>query len=182
MKRRMAGAEIALTLIVSAGAVFAAESASFKMEGVLNAGGRPDDGVTVTSAGFHVTIDSLGDGIVPRPLSSASYRIDSGFAGAFPPPGEVLGLRFVDLDSIEWDAERSVGVYHLYRGAITDLDALGFGSCTQPDLTGTTTTDEDVPVSGQGFFYLVTAENRLGEHGTKGTQGDMTERLGEVCP
>jgi len=45
-----------------------------------------------------------------------------------------------------------------------------------------TDTDSDpLPVSG-GFFYLVTAENRLAEEGTKGFTAEGAERLGTVCP
>ena len=36
--------------------------------------------------------------------------------------------------------------------------------------------------TGEGYFYLVTAENRLDEEGTKGFSHDGPEREGTVCP
>ena len=182
MNRWKTETRVALVLLLAAGAVLAAESASYRIEGVLNAGGRPDDGAVATSAGYQATLDSLGDGIIPRSLASASFRIDSGLVAAFPPPGEVTGLRFADDQTLEWDPERSVGSYQLDRGALSDLAALGSGACEQPDLTQTTTTDSTQPATGEGLFYLVTAANRLGEQGTRGSQSNLMERVGATCP
>jgi hypothetical protein len=77
---------------------------------------------------------------------------------------------------LTWPAERSAGVYNLYRDDTSD----GFGSCEEQDIAGTTTTDTATPTAA--FFYLVTVQNRLAEEGTKGFQSNATERLGAVCP
>ena len=47
-----------------------------------------------------------------------------------------------------------------------------YGNCEQQEITGETTTDTDTPPGGDGYFYLVTAENRVDEEGTKGTDGE----------
>jgi len=49
-------------------------------------------------------------------------------------------------------------------------------------LPANSTTDGGPVSVGDGFFYLVTVVNRLGEEGGKGFRSDGTERLGTVCP
>ena len=73
-------------------------------------------------------------------------------------------------------ADTSTGVYNLYRDPLSSLSGLGFGACQQLDLPTETATDVDVPSAGVGFFYLVTAENRLAEEGTKGFRSNGIER------
>ena len=68
------------------------------------------------------------------------------------------------------------------RDLISNIPGLGFGACAQQDLTSPTTDDTDAVPSGDAYFYLVTAENRLAENGTKGFQSDTTEREGTLCP
>ena len=161
----------------------AQSSASYDLEEyVLNAGGSPSAAADPSSASFHITLSSIGETLAAAPAGSASFALDSSFTSAYPPPGEATGLRFENSHTLRWDPERSVGSYTLYRGGIGDLSGLGYGSCLQPDLPAATTTDADAVPSGDGFFYLVTASNRLDEAGTKGFQGDGTERAGAVCP
>ena len=172
-----------LLILLSTPLLFAQQSASFRLdEHVVNLGGRPDDGVTASSASFRMSLDSLGEAAVRMGLSSSSFRMDGSFGSAYPPPGEVLGLRFSDTTTLVWDPEKSVGVYDVYRDALAALSGGGYGTCWQQDLVGTTTTDPDVPGSGGGYFYLVTAENRLGEEGTKGSDSGGGPRGGAVCP
>ncbi len=87
-------------------------------------------------------------------------------------------LVFTDSETLTWPAEQSAGVYNLYRDDTSD----GFGNCEEQDIAGTTTTDSSTPTTANTFFYLVTAENRLDEEGTKGFQSSGTERLGTACP
>ena len=93
-----------------------------------------------------------------------------------------MGLVFEDKDTLAWEPEKSVGDYNLYRDRVSDLAGLGYGTCEQWDLADETATDTDPVPAGDGFFYLVTAENRLDEEGTKGTDGAGTRRKGNVCP
>jgi hypothetical protein len=173
-----------LLLLLLAGPALAQTSASYNLsEHVFNAGGHPEQGTVMASASYRVTLDSIGDGIGGPGLASASYRMDGGFPLRYPPPGEVLGLRFTDHQTLVWDPEKSVGSYNLYRDLFSSIAGLGYGNCEQQDLTGETTIDTDTPPSTDGYFYLVTAENRLAEEGTKGWDSVGTERFNPgPCP
>jgi hypothetical protein len=162
----------------------AQSSASYELEEhVLNAGGTPSAAVDPSSASFRITLSSLGEPLAPPgTATSASYAVDSAFTSAYRPPGEATRLRFDDDVTLRWDPERSVGSYNLYRDSIGNLSGLGYGVCLQQDLPDARATDSDPVPSGDGFFYLATAVNRLDEEGTKGFQGDGTERAGAVCP
>jgi hypothetical protein len=160
------------------------ESANYKLhEHTLNAGGNPDGGTVLASSSFRITLDALGEGITGPDLAGTSWRMDAGFVSGYPPPGEVTGVRFgADHITLTWNPEMSVGTYDLYRG-IAWAFLPGFGSCDQYGLTSETATDTDVPSVGSGFFYLVTARNRLSEEGTKGLYASGTERPNpSPCP
>ncbi len=185
---------IVLIVLFVGGSVLAQQSASFTLEEhTFNAGGNPDGGVILTSASFQITLDSIGDNAVAMGLSSASFQLDSGFPTAYPPPGEVEGLLLTDNVTLIWNIERSIGSYNLYRDLLGSLSALGYGTCEQAALTVETATDVTLLTVGNGFFYLVTAENKLTEEGTKGACVDTVnnqceggtsaaERLGLACP
>ncbi len=173
---------LAATFIATV-AVPAQESATYKLtDHVFNAGGHPGVASNPVSASYQITMGSIGAGLSARGLSSASYRTDAGFVMAYPPPGEATGLRFISKTGLAWDAEPSAGSYNLYRDLHSNLTGLGFGQCQQQNLVTTTTTDADAVPVGDGFFYLVTVENRLREEGTKGFDSLDGERLGTVCP
>jgi hypothetical protein len=174
----------ALIALATIGAAQAQESASFRLkEHVLNAGGSPAGGATPGSASYRVSLDALGEGVLPRPMSSASFRLDGGFGAAYPPPGEVTGLRFLDETTLAWNPERSVGLYNLYRDLLGALSGSSAGACEQQGLAGETATDSDAVPVGDGYFYLVTAENRLGEEGTRGADSAGASRpTTGACP
>lgn len=161
------------------------ESPSYRLsEHTFNAGGRPADGDGAASASYRISLDSVGQGSVGPGPSSASYRMDGGFVAAYPPPGEVTGLLLTDEETLAWNPERSVGHYNLYRDLLGSLAGLGYGQCEQWGLTATTATDPEVPSpAGEGYFYLVTAANRLHEEGTKGWDSSLSERPNpSACP
>ena len=108
--------------------------------------------------------------------------MDGSFVAGYPPPGEIAGLSFSDVETLVWSTERSAGVYNIYRDSMSSLSSLGYGICEQQGLLTATTTDTDAVPVGEGFFYLVTVENRLGEEGTKGLDSSDTLREGNVCP
>ena len=174
---------VVLTGLLATAGTASQESPGYRLtEHVFNAGGHPEGGTALTSTSYRVTLDAVGESIAGSGLQSTSYRADSGFGSAHPPPGEVLNLRFIDDQTLVWDPEKSVGVYVLYRDVLSSLSGLGYGVCRQQALANETATDNDpVPVA-DGFFYLVTAESRLGEEGTKGTDGGGMERQGNACP
>lgn len=162
----------------------AQESASFKLqEHVLNAGGNPDGGTVLASSSFRIRLDAIGEGMTGPGMASTSWRMDSGFVSAYPPPGEVTGVQFDPGGvTLSWDPERSVGAYELYRG-VAPAFLPGYGSCNQSGLTAETAADMYVPSAGTVLFYLVTARNRLSEEGTKGFDSSGTERPNpDPCP
>jgi hypothetical protein len=173
-----------LLLLLPTGVVLAQSSTNYRLEEkVFNAGGHPAAGEVVTSGSFRITIDSIGDGIVGSSMSSASFALDAGFAVVYPPPGEVLGLSFLDHVTLTWYPEKSVGVYNLYKDLLTNLTGLGYGACEKYDIDVTTAADAAVPPATDGFFYLVTAENRLFEEGTKGNDSAGVARPNpSPCP
>ncbi|RMG48208.1 MAG: hypothetical protein D6718_02235 [Acidobacteria bacterium] len=164
-------------------AAIAQSSASYRnSEHVLNLAGHPADSTDLSSASFHLTLDSLGEAAVRASLASSSYHLDSAFAAAYPPPSEVHGVRFADRTTLAWDPERSAGSYNAYRDSLSALPGGGYGACWQPDLPDTQVNDPASPAPGSGFFYLVTVENRLREEGTKGTAASGAPRDGSACP
>lgn len=163
--------------------VSAQESTSYKLnEHTFNAGGHPSGGIVLTSASYTISLDAVGDSVASHGLGSASYRMDGSFVAGYPPPGEIAGLSFSDVETLVWSTERSAGVYNIYRDSMSSLSSLGYGICEQQGLLTATTTDTDAVPVGEGFFYLVTVENRLGEEGTKGLDSSDTLREGNVCP
>jgi hypothetical protein len=174
----------ALLLILSArGAAVAQTSASYKLtESTINAGGDPQNGSFAASASYRIELDAIGQGLTAVGLSSASFHLDDGFVDAYSPPREVLNLRWTDASTLAWNPEPSVGVYELYRDLASTLPG-GFGTCFQSAIVSETWTDASVPSPGTGWFYLVTARNRLAEEGTKGFQGSGLERPNpSPCP
>jgi hypothetical protein len=169
-------------LLLVASAARAQEGPSYNLEEhVLNAGGNPAQGTSLSSANYAISVDAIGDALVARGLSSSSYRLDAGFVTAYPPPGEVWNLRLLDASTLRWDPEPSAGTYRLYRGLASELPGLGYGDCERQGLTTTTTSDADPAPVGEAFFYLVTVANRLEDEGTKGHATGGDEREGSVC-
>jgi len=178
--RHLALASLALAWALPA---LAQTSLSYRLEEhVLNSGGHPHQGTVLTSAHFRITLDAIGEGVGGTDLGSLSFHLDGGSVSPYPPPGEVMALRFSNKQTLLWDPEASVGDYNLYRGALGTLPSLGYGACHAQNLSNETFSDAQVPAVGAGFFYLATAENLLDEEGTKGFRSGGAERLGTVCP
>lgn len=165
----------------------AQSSASYEIQDAsLNSGGDPRVAVVLGSPHFHISVDSIGDGVVRSGLTSTSFHMDSGFVSRHPPRPEVTGLRLALLVSpntqLQWDPLPSASTYQVYRGALSDLPGT-YGTCFASGLTSTSTTDASVPALGQGFFYIATARNALGEEGPKGFQSTGLEQANpQPCP
>ena len=102
--------------------------------------------------------------------------MEGGFESAYPPPGEVGGLRFIDSLTLEWDPEPSAGFYNVYRDLQSTLPG-DFGICGEQDLPDATAMDlTPPPPVGEAYYYLATAKNRLGEEGTKGFRSSGAEK------
>jgi hypothetical protein len=177
-------ASLLLPALLAPAPCSAQASASYKLtELTSNNGGDPNQAVVPASASHRITLDAVGDGILGSGLSSTSHHLDGGFVSFYPPPGEVNGLLFTNNKTLVWSPDRTAGRYEIYRDLISALAAGGTGACFAPDLAGETATDSSVPVAGAGFFYLVTARNRLGEEGTKGFRSGGSERPNPLpCP
>lgn len=165
--------------------IFAQESTNYKLKAhVFNEGGNPDGGIILTSANFKLSIDSNGEGILGMSLSSPLFKMDGGFIVAYPPPGEVHALLFdKDHITLKWNPEKSVGTYNLYRNLLSNLFGGGYGNCKEYGIENEQTTDTETPPTGYGYFYLVTAKNRIAEEGTMGYNSAGTERSNSnPCP
>jgi len=180
MKRFVA---VVLGLAVFAPGV-AQQSPSFRLdEHNFDGAGHPQRGATLYSESFRITMDSLGDSVLGPDLGSASFTMNGTFLDAYPPPGEVRGLVFTGPSALEWEADESAGRYNMYRDLLSSLAGLGYGACFRAGLEGTSETDLTMPPTGNGWFYLVTVENRLLEEGTKGYDSDGGERANAApCP
>ena len=145
---------ILVATLALCGHVGAQQSTSYKIsDHVFNTGGHPEAGTVLTSASHLMTMDAIGESVVGSGLSSASYRVDGSFMSAYPPPGEVTGLRFTNDVTLAWAPEKSVGGYNLYRDWLSSLSGLSYGQCKQYDLPGETATESDTPTPpGRGFF------------------------------
>lgn len=165
------------------GPASAQTSASFEVtEHDINAGGHSLDASRPTSASFRISQDAIGDAVVRSTLASASYGGNGGFVARYAPPGEVHGVRFLDKINLIWSHEPSAGTYNLYRNALASLPG-NFGSCYQSALVAPAFLETDVPPQALGWHYLVTAENRLREEGTKGrTASGVVRSNPSACP
>jgi len=172
---------ILLLSVLAATPAVAQSSAHYRLEqGVFNAAGHPAQGVTLESASYRISLDSLAEDVVAVGLASASYQVDSGWAPAYRPPGLVEGLRFVSAETLEWEPVSGADSYNLYRSKL--IYVTDYGLCFEDNVTSTTTSDPEPPPDGGCFFYLVTAENSLNEEGSKGSTSDGEQRLGLTCP
>jgi len=180
MWRRLA----ALLPLLIPSLALAQEGAYFKVtEATLNNGGRPVNGAYASSASHRITLDALGDSVLGSDLASASFRLDGGFVSAYPPPGEVQGQAFTDAQTMVWLPDKAVGQYEVYRDSLAALGAGGTGACLAAGVTSESFTDASPPASKAGYFYLVTARNRLREEGTKGFRSTGVERPNPLpCP
>jgi hypothetical protein len=104
-------------------------------------------------------------------------------AGTPQAPGELVNARFNDKTTFAWDSVPNNPVYDILRGAISALpvgpgggDEVCFDNNNVSLLNDATT-----PAAGQGFFYLVRAQNFCGQ-GNYGTQKNLTPRTTTTCP
>jgi hypothetical protein len=91
-------------------------------------------------------------------------------------------LRWSGRSILQWNPEKSVGKYEVYRDLLGTLPG-AFGFCFASDVPAEAATDASSPAAGQGYFYLVTARNRLGEEGPKGYRSNGAEEANPApCP
>ena len=185
----MRHAPIILTLALAGGAVLAPAPAVAQQspshtieEHTFNAGGHPAAGINPASGSHRISLGSIGDPFPLQRFFGASSTLDGGFVLRYPPPREIQNVLFPTQTTLVWERDPASDLFNLYRGLISTLPGLGYGPCAQAGLTVNTYTDAVLPGVGAGFFYLVTAENRLGEEGTKGFDSAGHVRAGSLCP
>ena len=182
MRLRITLLAFALAMIPALAA--AQSSTNYKIsDHALNNGGGPHGGLVPSSTSFQITLDSIGDTVGLTTVGSASFQVQGSFVVSYRPPGEVLGLDFLNSTTLVWEPEPSVGEYQVYRSEVALLPSGDTGLCLVSQLPDNTVYEPSSPVPGQGWFYLVTARNRLAEEGTKGYRSNGSERpnLGP-CP
>lgn len=136
----------------------------------------------LSSPGYQATLLGIGAEAAEEGLGSLFYSAAGGFHASYPPPGEVLGVRFADRDTLSWDPDPSAGRYNVYREVLIRPPS-GYGNCVQAGADGTIAVDPAWPDPGLAYVYLITAENRLNEEGTKGYGSSGLERPNpDPCP
>lgn len=96
------------------------------------------------------------------------------------PPPEVSGVRSFRTATGVGFGWRATGPDDLYSVSRGDLSALGpgsYGPCLHEGLDADGFEDPDVPASGQGFFYVVRAQNFECGLGTAGFDSGESERI-----
>jgi hypothetical protein len=164
-----AGFASSLLVVVAVPSLAVAQtSASFRLTtSTFNGGGDPGNNGCAASASYRITIDALGGPSAAQAAASLSFHTATGFVDGLAPPGEVEGVAFTDKITLTWNPERSVGTYQVYRDSLGSLPG-DDGECFASGSSSEGAVDADAPQAGDGWFYLVTAKNSLGEEGTKG--------------
>jgi hypothetical protein len=171
-----------LVLLATFCGAMAQQSASYELsEYLFNLGGVPQDGTEPSSTSYRITLASLGEALGHSSVSGPTLTLDGGNVGSLRPPGEVANLRFDDKTTLAWDPDRSVGSYTAYRSEITQLGSTV--DCFEEGITSTSVVDHDPVPGASGFFYIVSASNRIDEGGTLGQTSSGGERSGSpTCP
>ncbi|HKQ62504.1 MAG TPA: hypothetical protein VJS92_14530 [Candidatus Polarisedimenticolaceae bacterium] len=174
---------LAILALAWAAPALAQTSANYKLqEHNFNAGGDPSQGGVLTAPHYKITFDSIGDPLARTDMNSPGFHVDSGFVARYRPPAEITGVKFVNKTTLQWNPDRSIGEYEVYRAATTTLPG-AFGQCFSMHLTSETASDASNPTVGVARFYLVTARNRLGEESSKGYRSSGVERTNSSpCP
>ena len=85
-------------------------------------------------------------------------------------PREVTGLYWTDPTTLAWEPLPGAPAYHVYRGVLP-ASYVSFGTCADSldlDLTDVAVSDPGEPSTGEGWFYLITAEDLFADEGTLG--------------
>jgi len=100
-------------------------------------------------------------------------------------PEEVEDLRWTSAVSLEWSSAAGAALYHVYRGALAELSCDDLGECRDdldPDPTDLVLVDPIGPLTGAGFFYLVTSEDAGGNESILGVSSCGIRVNPDPCP
>ena len=75
------------------------------------------------------------------------------------PPGAIGNVRLAaDKVTISWNSDNKASVYDVARGVLGDLrdmENFKWTDCFRSKISGTSTTDAQVPTAGTGYYYIV---------------------------
>jgi choice-of-anchor B domain-containing protein len=135
-------------------------------DGTLNASDTDQDG------------DGVDDASDVCPTTSDSAQSDFDLDGSGDEcdrdDGLVQGIR-VDANRVSWEPEDGTDDYNVYRGDLGSEGLLPLAACRASGLTALYFDDPELPVPGDGYFYLVTRTSGGGEGGL-GTKSDGSPR------
>ena len=154
--------------------------------------GRIDDGLPTSTFYLDGDHDGFGGSVSVQACGPPpGYLANNGDCNDFDPnawavPGEAQDLTVPDAVTFQWAPPAALGgtteVYNVIRSG-TSSDFVSAATCVASRIIPTTTTDQDLPASGQGFFYLVAAGNACpNSPGPLGTQSSGLPTPGRSCP
>jgi uncharacterized protein (DUF1800 family) len=116
-------------------------------------------------------------------LASASTALLSGVgSAAAAPPGEVSGVVVSTTSTITWSPTAGANDYNVYRGLVSWLRSAAGAECHGDEIAATTFTSAGNPPTGEGYYYLVTAESTVDGEGTAGNgTGNVPRPLRGSC-
>jgi hypothetical protein len=101
------------------------------------------------------------------------------------PPGSVEPLRFIDSDTLQWEAAASSGSnnFTTYRGTLPGVRLGDYGSCLGSGILVSTMDDAATPAARQAFTYVVAGRDALDCEGPLGDGSTGAPRPNQTpCP
>jgi hypothetical protein len=147
----------------------------------------PGDSFTIMTYPSHTGTFTLNAPAITCRAWDVNYGATSVVLTSFSLPTELRGLTMLpDKTGLQWNAAPTYAgtTYDLLRGELNTLPVgPGAGeSCLGQGISGTTTTDTDVPATGHGFWYVVRERVASCGTGTYGFATNGTERISTACP
>ncbi|MDH3627225.1 MAG: thrombospondin type 3 repeat-containing protein [Acidobacteriota bacterium] len=126
--------------------------------------------------GFPRLLDSDHDG-----FAIAEMGAYESFIPSLNRPGPVFGVQFQSATLMTWSPELQAQTYRVYARSLTGLTFFTDPAClTEEPLASVVLAD--VPLPGEGFFFLVSSVDALNQEGTVGF-GTFAERSAiQSCP
>ncbi len=130
--------------------------------------------------------DDYGSSAPPAGVASGT-DCDDALGAAWARPGETRSLRFQSETALSWVVPSAPGGtlvrYDTLRSDVAS-DFMTSAICLESDdASDTAASEPQAPVAGNGFYYLIGAENDCPNgQGSLGFGTDGEERLGRTCP
>ena len=111
--------------------------------------------------------DGTGDRCECAPYDSSSTRLGDAWAVHFD----------ANKTTLRWNGVSGADSYDISRGLIGSLDGTDYGDCLVEDHAETSFDDGSSPPPGEGYFYLVRADDVVCAPGSWGMDSNETERI-----